>query len=303
MFYKIMKKKILIVGKNGFVGRNLYEYLQKDKEQNYEITAVGRQELNILDEYRVKDFLSSGRYDVVIHAAIHNSRMDATKSPELELENDLRMFYNFERNRDLFGKMLYFGSGAEFDKSKEIVSVVEEAKINGIPQNAYGLSKYIIGKAIRGTDNIYNLRIFGLFGKYENWRKTFISGACCKAVKNVPITIRQNVWFDYLYIDDFCRIVEWFLESTPKYQEYNIVTGRKIDLISIAQIVLQVSGKELPVYVCKEGLANEYTADNTRLLTEIGEFIFTDLEESIRSLYQWYKENSGMIDMTSLLYQ
>lgn len=293
----------MIVGKNGFVGRNLYEHLRKDAEQNYEIIAVGSQELNILDECGVHDFLAKGRYDVVIHAAIYNPRTDTAKSAELELENDLRMFYNFERNRKLFGKMLYFGSGAEFDKSREIVSVTEEAEGNGIPENSYGLSKYIISRAIRNTENIYNLRIFGLFGKYENWKKTFISGACCKAIKNLPITIRQNVWFDYLYIGDFCRIVEWFLQNKPKYQEYNIVTGKKTDLLTIAQMILRISGKELPIYVCGEGLANEYTADNTRLLAEMGEFAFTDIEEAIGKLYRWYEENSSMIDMTSLLYQ
>lgn len=297
-----MKKKILIVGKNGFIGRNLNEYLQKQCCK-YKIVAVGSRELNILDEEQVRQFLEEGHYDVIIHAAIYNPRVDTKKSEELELENDLRMFYNFERNQELFGKMLYFGSGAEYDKSSDIIGASEVWKGNGIPQNAYGFSKYIINKQILNSKNIYNLRIFGLFGKYENWKKTFISGSCCKAIKNIPITIRKNVWFDYLYIDDFCRIVEWFINYTPKYQDYNVVTGKSIDLLSIAKTILKVSNKELPIYVCEQGLAKEYTASNERLLEEVGEFSFMNIEDAIKCLYEWYESNSSMIDMTSLLYQ
>ena len=41
------------------------------------------------------------------------------------IEKDLRMFLNLEKNKDKFGKMFYFGSGAEYDKTKPIVQVKE----------------------------------------------------------------------------------------------------------------------------------------------------------------------------------
>lgn len=297
-----MKKKMLIIGANGFVGRNLKEYFEKEKNL-YEIYAPTSKEFDISDEQEVKKQIIKQYYDVIIHAAVYNPRVGSNKDALKELDKNLRMFFNFERYQSYFGKMLYFGSGAEFDKRDKISMMNEDSFGNGIPETDYGFYKYIINQAIMNSKNIYNLRIFGLFGKYENWRKTFISGACCKALKDIPITIRQNVYFDYMYIDDFCKIIKWFIDHDVKYKTYNITTGKTIDLISIAEMVKKTSKKDIPIYICKEGLANEYSANNQRLLNEIHSFNFTSIEDAIHDLYIWYCNNEDDIDIYSLLYQ
>lgn len=326
--------KILIIGRNGFVSRNISEWLL---ESNYfSVDVTSSTELDLLDEAKVKSFFFENYYDVVIDTAIYNPRIGSGKDSTKELEYDLYMFHNLAKCHDMYGKLIYFGSGAEYDKRFPICSVREEdiswgtkkesitsgksdvlysndsiveKRCSGqIPTTQYGLAKYIIGQEIEsgiyGAENIYNLRIFGLFGKYENWKTTFISGACCKALKNLPITIRQNVYFDYLYINDFCKMLKKFISiEKPKYHTYNITSGRRISLVEIADIVKNVSGKDIPVYICKEGLANEYTASNKRLLDEIGWGGFEDYFESINDLYKWYEGITEEIDITSLLYQ
>lgn len=294
--------KILILGANGFIGRNLKEHLSLFPNKYY-LVAPSRNELNLLNEESVKNFLNKQCFDAVINAAICNPVRGHELIAQSELEKDLRIFFNLQKYSNLYGKMLYFGSGAEFDKSKPIISVKEEDFYNNIPKNQYGLAKYIIGKNIEKSDNIYNLRIFGLFGKYENWRTTFISGACCKAIKGIPITIRQNVFFDYMYIDDFCNIIRWFVDNKPKYHTYNIATGAKIDLIGISKIINSLIIKKVPIYICKPGLANEYTADNKRLINEVKSTQITDWNFSIKSLLEYYKKNEKFIDLYSLLYQ
>lgn len=298
---KKYKKKVLILGSGGFVGRNLKEHFSQ--YDSYELLCPRSAELDLLDEYSVRDYLAEHCPDTVINAAVcKNPKFFQSASPKTELEQDLRMFFNLEKYHDHFGKMLYFGSGAEFDKRYDICSAKEGEFLNGIPANDYGLAKYIIGKAIDSSENIYNLRIFGLFGKYENWRTTFISGACCKAIKNLPITIRQNVFFDYLYIDDFCRIIRWFVDNEPKYHTYNIASGKKVDLVTIAEMVKRLSGNDVPIYVCKEELGNEYTADVSRLKAENTEFVTTDFGISIKALFEYYRSIEQSIDLLSLLY-
>lgn len=294
-------KSILLLGANGFIGKNLKEYLDAFPEQ-YAIDAPSSKVLDASDEIVVKTWLEEKRYEVIILSAVYNPRVGLNKDGSKELDKNLRMFFNFERYQHLFGKMLYFGSGAEYDKRGDLQSVSEDDLGNGIPHTDYGLYKYIINKAIRNSDNIINLRVFGLFGKYENWKATFISGACCKALKNVPITIRQNVYFDYLYIDDFCRIVHWFIDNQPKYMDYNVTSGKRVDLISIANMVNKISENAVPIIICSNGLAKEYTSSNTRLLEEIGDFNFVSLESSIRDLFAWYDKHNHEIDLVSLLY-
>lgn len=292
---------ILIFGTNGFVGRNIKEYLQKYRTDCI-IDAPMRIECDLLDEKSVLDILNRKSYDIVINAAICNSISSARENAS-ETEQDLRMFMNLEKYSSKYGRMLYFGSGAEYDKSLPIVSVKEDDFFNAVPKTEYGLSKYIINKIIEKSDNIYNFRIFGLFGKYENWKCTFISGACCKALKNVPITIRQNVFFDYLYINDFLKAVDWFIDNVPEYHAYNMTSGRKIDLITIADMINELVENPVPVYVCMDGLANEYTASNNRFVNEFKDFNISDMKQSISELLDYYKQNINNIDLYSLLYQ
>lgn len=300
--YTALMKRILILGAGGFAGKNLYEFFLRFPNE-YEIDAPKSSELDLLEQDTVSSYLDKGNYDVVINAAVCNPRRASFKQNASELECDLRMYYNLERCSDKFGKMLYFGSGAEYDKRYPICEVAEDDIGKSIPANDYGLAKYIIGKSIENSRNIYNLRIFGLFGKYENWRTTFISGACCKALKGLPITIRKNVFFDYMYIDDFCRIVKHFVDNDVKYHTYNMSTGKKIDLVSIAQTVKKICNADIPVYVCSEGLANEYTATNKRLLEELCSFDYSDFESSVAALAEYYRSIDGDVDIMSLLYQ
>ena len=197
---------------------------------------------------------------------------------------------------------LVFGSGAEYDKRYPICSVTEEEIGKTLPTDAYGLLKYTVGQMIEQSENIHNFRLFGIYGKYEDYPTKFISNVCCKAIKNVGLSIRQNVYFDYLWVEDFCRMIELFLEKKPQYHTYNMVSGTRISLREICDIVRKISGRDLPVYVCREGTANEYTASNERFRKECPDFVYTAPEIAIEKLYQWYREQSGQIDLYRLLY-
>lgn len=296
-------KKVLLIGGSGFIGKNVIEHFSGSQE--YELTAPTSSELNTIEEDAVTEYLENNWFDIVLNFAVYGDGIDKKKDGSKMLEYNLRMFLNFEKNSHLYGRMLYAGTGAEYDKRFDICSVKEEEEGRHIPTDQYGLMRYVTDRLIRKSDNIYSLKLFGVFGKYEPWHIRFISNCCCKAVKGLPISIRQNVYFDYLWIEDFCRILEWFMDErvTPKEHAYNVVSGSRIDLYSIALMVVEISGKNVPVYICREGLGQEYTADNARLLQEIGRFEFTPLKEAVKELYKWYEEHETEIDIYRLLYQ
>ena len=294
-------EKVLLTGGSGFIGRNIVEYFEKSTE--YEIVAPSSKELDCIDEAAVTQYLSDNHFDIVLHFAIYGDGIDKSKDGTKMLEYNLRMFLNFEKNSHLYGRMYYAGSGAEYDKHYPIMSVTEEAEGIHIPTDQYGLMRYTIDKIIRKSNNIYCLKIFGLYGKYEPWDKRFISNCCCKAIKGIPLSIRQNVYFDYLWIEDFLKILKVLMDKAPREHSYNIVTGQKIDLYSLAQMVVDISGKCLPIYICKDRLGNEYTANNAKLLNEIGDFPFTPTKKAVEQLYRWYEENEHIIDISRLLYQ
>ncbi len=293
--------KILITGKNGFVGRSLYEYFSQKPE--IQLEAVGHKELDLLNEKQVDAFFDGKSFDIVINAAVWNPA-DGDIQRDKETEADLRMFLNLVKHADKFGKMITFGSGAEYNKDYDIKSVSEDDKPPYLSGSHYGFVKHVIDLLIQNTENVYSLRIFGLYGKYEDYRCKFITGACAKAVLDLPISIRQNVYFDFLYIDDFCEMVYRFIcLEKPKYHTYNIVSGKRVDLVELAETVKSISGKDIKIIVCHDGLAKEYTADNKRLISEIGNVKITPHKKAIEALYQYYYEHKNKLDITALLYQ
>lgn len=294
-------KKVLLTGGSGFVGKNVKDYFKNSAK--YEIIAPSSKELNCIDEKSVVEYLKKQSFDFVLNFAVYGDGIDWSKDGTKILEYNLRMYYNFANHRELFGRMFYTGSGAEYDKRTPICSVREEEVGVSLPVEQYGLMKYIVGRHIEKTSNIYNLRLFGIFGKYEYWPIKFISNICCKSLCGLPLSIRKNVHFDYLYINDFLKILETMMDAEKlKYHTYNVVSGKRVDLYSLCKMVNQSSGKNSSIIICCDGLGNEYTASNGRLLAEFPSTCITPIEESVDELYQWYKKHFDEIDITKLLY-
>ena len=150
--------KILITGGKGFIAKNITETLCND----YTIIATDSKELNVLDSDKVYSFITKNKFDVIIHAATYDAAPTfSTKDPDKVFENNLKMFYNIARCKDYFGKMIYFGSGAEFGRENWVPKMNENYINKNIPTNwPYGLSKYIMTKYTNELkDNIYNLRL------------------------------------------------------------------------------------------------------------------------------------------------
>ena len=284
--------KILITGAKGFIGRNLVEKLNN----SCQMETPGREELNLLDENAIKEFLAKNNFDIIIHTANTNNTRNKAVTPYGSLDGNLRMFFNLERCKDYYGKMYYFGSGAEYDMQHYIPDMKEDYFDTHVPADSYGFSKYIMSKSCMKDGNIYDLRLFGVYGKYEEWERRFISNAICRALKGKDITIQKNVYFDYLWIDDLCDIMSWFIENEPTHRHYNVCRGSKIDLYTLACMVREILDVDCDIVVGEPGLKPEYTGDNLRLLSEIGDFQFTGFEESIYKLCEYYKANIDMID-------
>lgn len=275
---------IFLTGNSGFICKNLVESFGK----RYNILAPAHKELELLDASEVKNYIQKNNIDIIIHAANKGGGRDTINMANV-VEYNTRMFFNIARNSHIVNKVISLGSGAEYGKQKELVKVKEEDFDNDVPADDYGFAKYIISKHIEKSNNIINLRLFAVYGKYENYYYKFISNAIIKSLFNLPIIINQNVYFDYLYIDDLIKIIEFFINNDGKYNIYNCVKGEAIDLISLVNIIKEISETAPEIKVLNKGLNKEYSADNSRLLNELGDFKFTAHKDAIKKLYDFYK--------------
>lgn len=280
--------KILITGGNSFIGRSLLEVLGP----KYSITSLNRSQLDLLNTNNVAECLKQNRFDIVIHSATYDAApVFSTKDPALVLENNLKMFFNISRCNNHFGKMIYFGSGAEFGRDNWTPKMSEEYFDCNVPSDQYGLSKYTMTKHALLSDNIYNLRLFGVFGKYDDWRYRLIPNLCSNAARDLPLVINQNRSYDFLYIDDLIKIIDWFIQETPKHKVYNVCSGKIYDFLTVANKINQISNKNLDISVKQSGMGIEYSGDNSLLMQEMTDFQFTSIDDSIRDLYRWYEVN------------
>ena len=289
--------KVFITGGSGFIGRNLLENLPSDMQ----IFAPTSKVLDLTEQASVEKYVKSNDFDVVIHAATWNSTANSNKDTHLVLEKNLLMFNNLVRLSDRFDKLIYFGSGAEYDRRHCIPLMSEDYFDRYIPVDQYGFSKYIMAKSTDSVDNIIDLRVFGCFGPYDDWEIRFISNAMCKALYGLPISIRKNVFFDYIWVGDLVRITEFVCRNKMRYRHYNACTGRTVDLLTLALMVLDVTGAKVDINVQKEGLQPEYSGNNSRIMEELKNFEFTPLHKTLDLLHQYYRKNLGIIDRNLLL--
>lgn len=291
-----MKKQVLLTGGSGFIGRNIREsYLS----QKYDIIAPSHAEMDVADTASVDKFFAHHYFDVVLHTAVkpgHRAAIDRTNL----LYTNVRMFENLERNRDKFGKLINFGSGAIYDVAQNNAGVTETDIYKNMGVDEHSFTKYIVHKQIDNLPNFYDLNIFGIFGKHEDYSIRFISNAICKSLFDMPITLRQNRRFSYLYVDDLMPILEWFIENKPKFKSYNITPDGFVELRDIANYVAKISGNT-DVMVANDGYGLDYYGSNALLRSEISNVSFTPIEQAITQLHNWYSQNKNFLDKQKLV--
>lgn len=289
-----MIKNILITGSGGFIGQNIKTSLAESK---YNLFYPRSYELNLLDKVAVKKFIKNNEINFIIHSASCGVNQASNNLTKNIVDENILMFKNLSMNLNDKIYMLNFGSGAEYDKTKNLNKIKEQDFSLYIPKDSYGYSKYVISKEIEKLDNVVNLRLFGVYGKYEDYTQRFISQAIIKNLLKQPIDINQNVYFDYLYINDFNNIVQKFIQNKAKEKMYNITPNKSIDLISIAKLINEISDFQSEIVIKKLGLNNEYTGCNNKLLNEFDNITFTNYFSAIQIIYNYYKQNLTKLNL------
>ena len=285
---------IFITGSNGFIGKHLVEYL-KLKYSSYTLFAPSSKELNLCNEQDVDKYILSNNIDTIIHLANRGGGRDTIDMKNVT-EYNLRMFFNIAKHEKNVKKIISFGSGAEYSKHKPITEVKEDDYLKEIPKDEYGFYKWVTSKYIKRSENIVQLRIFGCYGEYEDYRYKFISNAIVKNLLHLPIAIYKNVYFDYIYINDLLKIIDWFIHNDSKYKIYNATTGKKIDLTTLAKFINEVSDFKSKIRILNDGLNNEYTSNNDRLMSELN-IDFTSHKEAIKKMREYFKNNLNNLDI------
>ena len=273
--------RILLTGSGGFIGKNLKSYMQ-DK---FELLTPRSYELDLTNSDAVAEYFRTNDIDFVIHCgSIGGAR--GVQDKDSTIEDNLAMVDNILLNKKASAKVILFGSGAMYDKSRALHKVKESQIGEVVPNDLYGKSKLLISEQIKNRQDVLMLNIFACYG-YGEKENRFPSYAINKVLQGEDIVINRNVIFDYLFVEDMEKIVEYFILNNPTDNIINITPTNSISLLEIANIVRGFSSKKVDIKILNEELNNEYTGDNSLLLKNYPSLQFTSMECGLKKLYEY----------------
>jgi GDP-L-fucose synthase len=267
--------KILITGSNGFLAKNISFYLK-----NYNVLQLSRAELDLTNQKLVKSFFENNHFDVVINTAVVGGKRLVQDSEKVFYDNIIMMM-NLLQNKSSYKKLINFGSGAELDRNQNIHNHIKSHN-DCFPTDYYGLSKNIIARFSDFEDNIYNLRIFNVFAHNEE-KNRMIASNVLKYINNQSITIHQDRYMDFIYMNDFLKILEFYIISNDVPKTFNCVYSKKYKLSDIAKNINDLSNYKVGVEVSNKTLGLSYCGN----YEDIG-LKFDGLEKGIENIYEHF---------------
>ena len=184
-----MKKKILIFGKNSFIGSNLYTFLR-----NKHFVKI--------KSFRLKSLKNLNKFDYIINCSINKKYIKDIYSPKNDF--NLKIIKNLDKSTNFI-----FLSTRKIYKPK--ANIYEGSKINCI--NNYEKNKYITEKKIlkiKKNKSII-LRISNIIGlKRYNPRRihhTYLDYLIGKTKKG-ELILNKNEFKDFLDINTFSKIID-----------------------------------------------------------------------------------------------
>ena len=273
-------KRIFITGSGGFIGKNLKSYL----ESEYEIFSPRSFELDLKNAEEVNKFFARFNPDFVIHCAAIGGVRDVPDEEDT-LDVNLAMFNNILNAKKQGTRVITFGSGAMYDKKRNLHKVRESELGEFQPKDLYGLSKLKMAEIVKDRDDVLMLNIFACYG-FDEKPNRFPSYAILRTLENKTIEINQNAIFDYLWVEDMEKIVAHFIENEPKEKIMNITPAKSVSLLETAKIV---SNGKVDIIIKNPVMNFEYTGDNSLLLREMPSMNFTPIEAGLQKLYEYNK--------------
>jgi nucleoside-diphosphate-sugar epimerase len=272
-------KSILITGCNGYIARNIKNYLK-----DYKLFLTDRSSLNLLNSYDVDNFFSGRYFDIVLHTAVNGgSRLNSDDCTVFY--NNILMHYNLMKNNANFGKYINLGSGAELDRSKNID--FDSCQIESFPIDHYGLSKNVIARTGYTLEKFHNIRIFNVFNEDELSTR-MMRNSITNYINKEKIIIHQNRYMDFMSFDDFAKILNYVISSNNCPKTINCSYQEKYLLSDIAEIINSLSNYKVEIEIQNKELGFSYIGKSEIEKLDIK---LDGLKLGIEKCYQYYLDN------------
>ena len=310
-----MKKKYLITGGLGFLGRAIAKDLIKKNnsviivDNQFRHKTIKNLDYNNCSVFKIdirnKTSLKkvAKKVDVVIHLASINGTNYFYEQPRLVLDVALKGIINIleicEENKI---PEFFLASSSEVYHDAPYYPVDEKVPLI-IPDPFNSRYSYSAGKIISeimllNTNFFKRFVIFrphNIYGPNMGYNHVIpeIIMKLIKAKKNLDIQGSGSHTRSFCYIDDFIGGFNILLSKGRNKNIYNIGTQDEIKIIKLIQKLIKISNKKLVIKKNKEILGNpsKRCPDISKIL-KIGYKPKIDLETGLSKTFEWYKRKS-----------
>ncbi len=307
-------KKYLITGVNGFVGHYFVEYLKKNEpsanilgiglSSETDINDIVYQQINLKDKDCVSVLLNNYRPDYIIHLAAMSSVAQSWQEPHECFVNNTTIFLNIVdaiRVNNIKTRILSVGSSEEYGvydipiKENFILHPKSPYSIARLSQEY--LSKLYVDRY--GLD-IVMTRSFNHIGPKQSDRfviPSFIKQlvAISKGSENKLEVGNIEVSRDFLDVRDVVDAYYKILKNAPNRSVYNVCSGNEVKLKEIIERISKMLCIVPNIVVNSNRIRPNdvlfVIGDNTKLKTELGWEKKYNLDETLRDMIEYWKNN------------
>lgn len=250
------KKRILILGGNGFIGRNIARCFSRD--DRFEVRTFDRTKSSdtlegvtgIVGDFFSEEslFTAVDDCDCVIHALSTITPGNSNERYLSGYENDLMQTIKLcDRLRDAGKDLLFLSSGGTVYGDQEQQPISEEAQLR--PINHYAGLKVAIENVLRIHNQQFNTkfkiaRVANPYGPGQDHTKGvgFVDAVIRCGLKEKPLTLFGDgeTVRDYIHIDDVCTLLKAILRYEGPLDVFNIATGTGVsqnEVLALARSV------------------------------------------------------------------
>jgi GDP-L-fucose synthase len=309
-------QRVFVAGHRGMVGSAVLRLLG----EQVELVTASRNELDLRDETRVREFLGDQKVDAIVDAAAVVGGIEANRShPYPFLMDNLRIQNSLIQSAVELGirRFVFLGSSCIYPKLAE-QPLKEEYLLTGPlePTNQwYAVAKIAGVKAVEAVRQQYGLPYVSLmptnlYGPGDNFDATtsHVLPAIMRKLHEAKTSGGAvELWGtgsplrEFLHVDDLARAVAWALSLEPAADLYNVGSGQELSIRDLAEMLARVVGYEGEVRwdASKPDGTPRKLLDSSRLHAQ-GWRAEVPLEEGIRATYAWYLANPDLIRSITL---
>lgn len=298
-----MKKKVLITGGTGFIGRNVVDELISRGWEVHSLVfppfapekeGLIQYEMNLMGTDAVNKFLKEHNFENLIHLAwyvgpkchVHDLNLDWTLAT-------LNLLKNFKEN----GGKRFAGAGTISEYEYKYGYLLEDETPTS-PKTLYGESKNSIYKiaSVYCKQNGIEFkwpRIFNLYGPAEKSQRLMPS-VINSCLKGEDVKVSDCLKFqDYLHVKDTaCGIVDVFESDIEG--AVNICSGKPVQLRAIVEKIAELTNFKGKILwgAIPAAFGDEVVVGNNEKLKSIGWNQKYSLEEGLKETIDWWKEHN-----------